>query len=169
MIKGMQTSLIDFFSYDDITLRKPQESDTNELVSLINEAYSYQDAAKGAPRTNVEHLITRMAETDFYVLEKDSRPVGCVYLEPHPDSLHFGLLMLAPKLRGTGVGKALIGAIIKYAKQHPYERIELDYMSLAPWLKKYYEQYGFKEIGEKVAWGSIDLIRMRLDLSITEK
>lgn len=161
----MQNDLINFFSYDDVHLRRIQDNDIDALVALINEAYSYQDEAKGAPRTNVEHLITRISETDFYVLEKDNKPVGCVYLEPHPDSLHFGLLTLAPALRSTGVGKTLIGAIIHYAKQHPYERIDLDYMSLAPWLKKYYEQYGFKEIGEIVPWGSIDLIRMRLDLS----
>lgn len=161
----MHQSLIDYFSYDGVQLRTVHDDDISELVTLINDAYSYQDEAKGAPRTNVEHLITRISETDFYVLEKENKVVGCVYLESHITSLHFGLLTLTPSLRGTGVGKALIGAIIAYARHRSFEHLELDYMSLAPWLKTYYEQYGFKEIGEKVAWGSIDLIRMRLDLT----
>lgn len=161
----MQNDLIEYFSDKRALLRRVEHTDTEALVALINQAYSYQDEAKGAPRTNVEHLISRVSETDFYVLEKDNSPVGCVYLEPHVGSLHFGLLTLAPELRGTGVGGALIRAIIQYAHKHSFEHVDLDYMSLAPWLKKYYEQYGFKDVGEKVAWGSIDLIRMRLDIT----
>jgi hypothetical protein len=41
-----------------------------------------------------------------------------------------------------------------------------DYMSRAPWLKSYYQKYGFKETDEKIAWGSIDLIRMRRDVGV---
>jgi hypothetical protein len=38
-------------------------------------------------------------------------------------------------------------------------------MSLAPWLKKYYEKYGYAETGTVEAWGTIDLIRMKKALS----
>lgn len=162
----MQQNLPDYFSSPNVKLRTAREDDVNDLVPLINDAYSYQDEAKGAPRTNIVHLAERMAETDFYVLEKENKVVGCVYLESHVTSLHFGLLTLTPELRGTGIGKALIGAIIQYGRHRSYEHIDLDYMSLAPWLKTYYEQYGFRVIGEKVPWGSIDLIRMRLNLSV---
>jgi len=45
-----------------------------------------------------------------------------------------------------------------------YKSLDLDYMSLAPWLRKYYEGYGFRETGESVRWGTIDLIHMSKDL-----
>lgn len=51
-------------------------------------------------------------------------------------------------------------AIDDFARDKGYESLDLDYMSLAPWLKKYYVGYGFRETGETKAWGTTDLIRM---------
>lgn len=157
----MNTSLSRHFSHTDAGLRNVNSSDASILVDIINDAYSYQDKAKGEPRTNVEHLIKRVNETDFYVVEKASEIAGCVYLEPYGSVLHFGLLTIVPKLRGTGLAPAIIEAIIEYASRNNYSSLELDYMSLAPWLKDYYERYGFKETGEKTTWGSIELVKMR--------
>lgn len=157
-------SLAEYFKQDTVILRKVRDADIPELVGIINEAYSYQDAAKGRPRTDSEHLAARIGETDFYVLEKDARVVGCVYLEPRGDSLHFGLLTLVPSLRKTGLGKAIVEAIEAYSVANSYTFLELDYMSLAPWLEKYYRQYGFQTTGEVTRWRAIDLVRMRKKL-----
>lgn len=156
-------SLDRYFSSKAVTMRRADDADISSLVSVINEAYSYQDAAKGRPRTDFKHLQDRISKTLFYVLEKNDAIVGCVYLEPQEDSLHFGLLTLIPELRGTGVGGKVIDAICVYASKNSYKFIELDYMSLAPWLKKYYQGYGFQETGEITKWGTIDLIKMRMD------
>lgn len=158
------STLANYFDKDGYTLRRAVEDDVPGLVSVINESYSYQDEAKGRPRTDPEHLLKRMSETEFYVLAKSETIVGCVYLEPIDDSLHFGLLTLIPEMRKTGLGKALMTAIIAYASSKSYVHLELDYISLAPWLKKYYEQYGFQETGEVARWGSIDLVRMKKSL-----
>ena len=158
------STLANYFDQDGYALRRAIENDVPSLVSIINEAYSYQDEAKGSPRTNPEHLLKRMGETELYALVKSESIVGCVYLKAMDDSLHFGLLTLIPGMRKTGLGKALMTAIIAYASNKPYTHLELDYMSLAPWLKRYYEQYGFRETGEVTRWGSIDLIGMRKTL-----
>jgi predicted N-acetyltransferase YhbS len=150
-----------FFHFSHTILRDVQDSDVDQLVSLINEAYSYQDDAKGAPRTNLEHLRKRISETRMYVIESNNKVIGCVYLEPHDKSLHFGLLTVAPIFRGTGLAQAIMTSVEKYATNNHYEALELDYMSLAPWLKDYYERYKFATTGQSTAWGSIDLIRMR--------
>lgn len=156
--------LQNYFAYKDTLLRPASDGDIPHLVRLINEAYSYQDEAKGAPRTNPDHLRKRVSETLFYVAQQDKQLVGCVYLEPKDTSLHFGLLTVIPRLRGTGLAQALMAAIEKYAKSQNYQTIELDYMSLAPWLKPYYEGYGFQETGDTTVWGSITLVRMKKSL-----
>ncbi len=156
--------LSDYFSKDGFYLRSTSEDDINKLVEIINDAYSYQDKAKGGLRTSIDHLRKRIGETNFYTLLYGEDTVGCVYLEPRGLALHFGLLTLAPDFRGKGIAKALIEAIDTYAKANNFETIDLDYMSLAPWLKKYYEKYGFIETGEATSWGSIDLIRMQKKL-----
>lgn len=156
------SNLAEYFKQKGTILRRAADADVPALVNIINDAYSYQDSAKGQPRTDPRHLMARIEETDFYVLEKKTEVIGCVYLEPRDDSLHFGLLTLIPALRKTGLGKAIVEAVTTYSSVNNYRFIELDYMSLAPWLKKYYERYGFKETGEVTEWGSINLIRMRM-------
>jgi GNAT superfamily N-acetyltransferase len=153
-------SLSDFFEFENVALRRIAAADLDSTVAMINAAYAYQDAAKGRPRTDNIHLSQRITESDFYVAKRGDEVVGCVYVEQHGPSVHFGLLTVARQLRGTGLGAALINAIEAYAKHLETNLLELDYMSLAPWLKSYYERYGFKETGQVVAWGTIDLIRM---------
>lgn len=154
-------SLKEFFTYDKALIRKATTDDTIPLAPLINEAYSYQDSTKGEPRTNPVRLAKRITETEFYVVELNDQIVGCVYIEPRGESLHFGLLTVSKKLRGQKLAPAILSAIEKLAISVGFHSIELDYMSLAPWLKKYYQSHGYKETGERVAWGWIDLIRMQ--------
>jgi predicted GNAT family N-acyltransferase len=161
MMLQMDKSLRNYFFLPSFTLRPVKDGDVDVLVPIINEAYSYQDSAKGEPRTNPSHLRKRISETEFFVIENQQNVIGCVYLEPKERALHFGLLTLKPEFRGKGIAKAVVASISLYAKDHHFSSLDLDYMSLAPWLKKYYEQFGFKETGEVIKWGTIDLIRMR--------
>lgn len=160
----MSNNLSDYFSKDGLSFRPTLEEDVDKLVDIINEAYSYQDVVKGEPRTNPEHLRKRVVETDFYTLLQNDEVIGCVYLESKFPNLHFGLLTLAPHFRGKGIGEAIMSAINKYARDNNFTAIDLDYMSLAPWLKTYYEKHGFVETGDVVKWGTIDLINMRKEL-----
>jgi GNAT superfamily N-acetyltransferase len=153
------------FHFNNVALRRFLDSDTDQLVQIINKAYSYQDHVKGEPRTNPTHLRKRANEVELYVVAKDGVLIGCVYIEPRDTSLHFGLLTLVPEHRGTGLSRAIMEAIEHYARDSRFISLELDYMSLAPWLKPYYENYGFVATGQIMPWGSIDLIRMKKGLS----
>ncbi len=152
--------LANYFQFIDITLQRISETDIDATVALINDAYSYQDEAKGRPRINASELRKRTERSEFYVAKQDGRVVGCVYVERYPKKLHFGLLTVSSELRGKGLGPATMEAIENYARDLSMAVIELDYMSLAPWLKAYYEKLGYVETGEVTPWGAIDLVRM---------
>jgi N-acetylglutamate synthase-like GNAT family acetyltransferase len=154
-----------FFNYPDVTLVPAVDSDVVELVELINHAYSYQNEAKGEPRTNPVHLKKRMDEVELFVAKHAGKIVGCVYIEPAGRVLKFGLLTVNDDHRGKGLAPAMMHAIENFAKDSKYHELSLDYMSLAPWLKKYYERYGFYETGKTTGWGTIDLIEMRKPLN----
>ncbi len=154
------TTLSNLFEFKDIALRRITTADIDDTVTMINAAYAYQDAAKGGPRTDREHLSQRISESEFYIAKRGMQVVGCVYVQRDGSSLHFGLLTVVQQFRGIGLGTALINALEAYAKRLKVNLLELDYMSLAPWLKKYYEHHGFNETGQVTPWGSIDLIRM---------
>lgn len=158
-------NLIDYFQFSKYVLHKIQEGDFEEVINLINKAYSYQDKYKDEPRINYEKLIRQTQKSDFYVVKENGAIIGCIYTRNKDGSLHFGLLTVDEAHRGTGLAPALINAAESYAKNNGYPSIQLDYMSIAPWLKCYYEKYGFQEIGEIENWGTIDLIRMKKELS----
>jgi len=156
----MTTSLADHFSKDGFNLRCVKEADIDTLVLLINQAYSYQEAEKGEPRTNPDDLRNRIAETDFYVITHRKQIIGCVYIEPQGTALHFGLLTLVPEYRGKGIAQRVLSALDAYAQANEFVTLDLDYMSVAPWLKTYYEKYGFTETDEIIKWDTINLIHM---------
>ena len=56
-------------------------------------------------------------------------------------------------------------SIEDFAKVKQHKLLELDFMSIAPWLEKYYESFGFKKTGHTERWKDTDLIQMQKKLS----
>jgi predicted GNAT family N-acyltransferase len=158
--------LSDYFYFPNITFEPIKEEEIDETISLINNAFDYQNKIRGKTRTNPENFRKHyFGKTDFYVMRENGKIIGCRYIEPRGDSLHLGMLALDEAHRGTGLAQAGMKAVIDYAQAAGYEKLELDYMSVAPWLKKYNEKYGFKETGETQDWDGIKLIRMEKQLT----
>lgn len=154
------TVLADHFSYPKCTLRKIKESDIAETVSHLNTAFKYQELATKHPRTNPEHLRKYMSVLDCYVIICDSQIVGTVALENKGSILHFGLVSVAEQYRGSGLATAIMKAVEDFAIKKKYTILELDFMSIAPWLKKYYENYGFTKTGHTESWKGTTLVQM---------
>ncbi len=154
-------TLSDYFHFSNVTLEQIKEDEIEETIDLLNKAFAYQEKYQGKPRTNPENFRKYyFGKTDFYVMKEEGKIIGCRYIEPRGNSLHLGMLALDEAHRGTGLAQAGMKAVINYAKAAGFKKLELDYMSIAPWLKKYNEQYGFKETGETEDWDVMKLIRM---------
>ena len=104
-------ALSTYFSKKNFAMRALVDQDVGPLVAIINDAYSYQDAVKDEPRTSPNHLRKRASEVNFYVITKDDAIVACVYTNPQRTSLHFGLLIVIPEYRGTGLAQAIMKTI----------------------------------------------------------
>jgi N-acetylglutamate synthase-like GNAT family acetyltransferase len=157
-------SLADYFHFSDLSLRIAGAEDIPVLVELVNDAYAYQDHAKGAPRTDADQMAEYLQRTSFYVITEHEAVIACVYLERVEEAAHFGLLAVVPEYRGRGIAHEIMRAIEAYSKSLGCAAVELDYMSLAPWLKSYYEGCGYQETGDTIARGAITLIKMRKPL-----
>lgn len=156
--------LADHFPGSDYEVNTARSADKPELMNLINHAFSYQDEAKGDKRITLEALTKKIDETEFYVW-KNNEVVACCYVDVLEHEVHFGLLTVADELRGGDFAPSIIKAIEEYAGSMHKEDIKLDYMSLSPWLKSYYEKYGFQETGNVRDLGWCELIEMSKSLS----
>ena len=52
-----------------------------------------------------------------------------------------------------------------YAIANSFSLLELDYMSIAPWLDQYYTKNGFIKTGYSVTWKGVKLVQMQKKLS----
>lgn len=158
--------LEDLFDNSQIIVSRVSDDDVVPTRELINHAFSYQDKIKGEKRITIDRLREKIAETEFYVWKDEAGDVvACVYVELLQDRLHFGLFSVADLYRGKGLAQEIMRCLEDYALTNGKHTMELDYMSISPWLKGYYERYGYKETGEVEDIGWSKLIRMEKALA----
>ncbi|NMG55575.1 carbonate dehydratase [Aromatoleum aromaticum] len=81
----------------------------------------------------------------FYA-EIDRQPAGCVGIRPFSDGIcEMKRLYVEPALRGLGVGRELVLAAIRAAKEIGYRRILLDTLPTMRIAVKLYRELGFTE------------------------
>lgn len=152
--------LPEFFEHADITVTRATQEHLDAMHELINNSFSYQDEAKGEKRIVKEVLAKRIANEPMYVWLSDKQLVACLYLAYKPQTIHFGLLCITEGMRGTGLAAQILQSLEEYTLARGDTTLELDYMSLSPWLKGYYERYGYNETGEREDIGWCQLICM---------
>lgn len=164
MLATPHLELPNIFVSRGLNCRQYTAEDCLRVVEIVNHAFAYQDEAKGSPRTDAEQIEKYANKYDMYVFTKGAEIVGCVYTNRKKNILHFGLLVLTDEYRGTGVGAVIIKSIIELAKSSYCTEVELDYLSLASWLKTYYEKFGFTETGVREKWLDMEMIQMHKQL-----
>src|SRR4051812_23331525 len=117
---------------DKIIIRRGEEKDTADLLNLIRELATYEQAADEVEST-IEELrrwgFGPAPVYGFFVAEKDHTIVGialyyykystwkgrCLFLED---------LIVTENERGKGIGKMLFEEVIRVAKQEKVKRLE---------------------------------------------
>jgi ribosomal protein S18 acetylase RimI-like enzyme len=82
----------------------------------------------------------------FYVIEREGRPIGRLYLHWRSDELRIVDIALLPEARGAGIGRALLEALMaQAAATGKGVSIHVEQMNQA---MRLYERLGFRRIGE---------------------
>ena len=86
-------------------------------------------------------------EGNLILAYSDGKPAGCVALHKLADGFcEMKRLYLSPSLRGRGIGRYLVEAILKQAAIMGYSRLRLDSIPSMREAQALYESIGFYEI-----------------------
>lgn len=135
-------------------MREADNHDTSLLAVLICD--SYRDVAERFgltpencpkhPSNCTEGWIKKDFERGvvYYILERNSTPIGCVALEKAGSGLcYLERLSVLPAYRRNGFGKMLVEHIYDQAKTLKMSRISIGIISEQTELKSWYRKMGF--------------------------
>jgi GNAT superfamily N-acetyltransferase len=150
-----------------MVLQIAAEGDLAEIVDLANRAYRGTGASVGwtvetdfieGERTSMPRLGEDLAAHPHARLlmwraECDGSLLGSVWLEPLEDAVwYLGLLNVRPELQGRQLGRRLLAAAEREAKDHGARRIRISVLNVRDTLIAWYERRGYVRTGETKAF-----------------
>ena len=163
-----------------ITVRPAVAKDYDAVARITRDSYlaaGYFEDADHPYMRQVQDVALRAANATIWVAERDGRVVGSVTLaragEPYADialddELEFRMLVVDPAVQRTGAGKAMVDAILDYARQLDGIRA-VALTTGQTWESAHglYRKTGFSRVPERdwlVPGTDIKLLVYRLDL-----
>jgi ribosomal protein S18 acetylase RimI-like enzyme len=146
----------------DVTIRLASAADLPRLHPIIERAYRGESARAGwtheadlldGTRTDIaalEALVAHPRERLLMAFDGDA-PIGCVQISDRGDGIaYLGLLCVEPTLQAAGLGKRLIDAAERLARESfGATTIEMTVIENRVELIAYYERRGYERTPER--------------------
>jgi GNAT superfamily N-acetyltransferase len=146
----------------DVEIRRGTPDDFGETARLDREVSSAMQPSPSfseLPLQSVEELEAEWREDadsdkyELFVAERDGRIVGHTVLYRRPPDLRVprGSIDLAqgstePEARGTGVGRALTAHVLRWAYEHDYRVMTIDWRTTNLWASRFWPKRGFRAV-----------------------
>ena len=138
----------------ELQIRQARDEELDDVASLIVDAYA-EYAARMSPdawsiyANEIANVRGRMSDAELLVAERDGQLVGCVTLFAgwrgvQEGNLGVRLLAVLPSERGGGLGRALMDAAIKRAREVGKRRLVLTTTDEMAAFRELTESMGFE-------------------------
>ena len=146
-----------------LSLRPVQSSDATDLHK-----YCFPDLSLEDVRDYVRWCLLQMDKGRMLrlVVEADGQVVANGQLTIQHSCGEIGSLIVAPEYRRQGVGRALLGVLVKEAHKRQVHTLEILASSDVPWLRAWYQEYGFSYCGDKILPGDERVAVLRMSESV---
>ena len=136
----------------DFTVREGQAKDMAQVFSLINELAVFENEDNAVDLV-VDDLVKDGFGTDklfhCFVGEAEEKIVGMALVYPRYSTwkgpvVHLEDLIVTKRMRGSGLGSALLAEVVKYANQLGVKRISWEVLDWNEPAIEFYESKGAK-------------------------
>jgi GNAT superfamily N-acetyltransferase len=129
-------------------IRPATFADVPALTRLINAAFVVENVAFDGDRVNEQGVRGYMNTGTFLLVEDVAGLSGCVYVECDRERSYLGLLSVAPRRQGLGLGRRLVAEAEKFARESGCVVMDLRVISpRAKQLLPFYLRLGYHEAG----------------------
>jgi ribosomal protein S18 acetylase RimI-like enzyme len=166
-------------------ISKATLNDATALNTLINSAYRGESSKAGwtteadilgGQRTDEDDLkaiISKPGCTLLKYTNDDGELISCVRLEKHDNKMYLGMLTVSPVLQGGGIGKQMMAASEKLAKEENCSAVYMQVIKGRDELIAWYERQGYSDTGKRKPFPMGDprfgIPRKELEFIIMEK
>ncbi|MEP9372063.1 GNAT family N-acetyltransferase [Mesorhizobium sp. KR1-2] len=107
----------------------PDFSRWDELLALILDAFAYMNGVIDPPSSALKltpaNLAAKTREEAVFLATSGEHLLGCVFAASQPDHFYVGKLAVARGAQGAGVGRRLLEAVERYARESGKPVLEL--------------------------------------------
>jgi GNAT superfamily N-acetyltransferase len=165
---------------DLITFRRARPEELDTVLLLLKQAALWLREKKIdywqewlAPPPNMVNWIKKgFSQNEFFLVEQDKKVIGCFRLQ-WQDEMMWGKrqdnagyvhsFTVSRELAGKGYGYRILKMIEQLCQENGKNLLRLDCGSEIPGIRKYYEGFGFKAVGEVTCYGRYILYEKALD------
>jgi GNAT superfamily N-acetyltransferase len=147
---------------EDITIRRAQVTDAEEIAALVNSAYRGDSSRAGwtteadlleGPRTDAAEIRELIASPDsvFLLGLASGELVASINIQRLRDAAYLGMIVTRPVLQGRGMGKRMIAAAENFAlSEWGLAKARMTVITIRRELMQFYERRGYARTGKVI-------------------
>jgi len=128
-------------------LRPAELNDVDAIVRLVNLAFLAEGPYIAGERIDAQGVREMFGRGTFLLAEQEDTLAACVFVGPHGERAHLGLVSVDPARQGAGLGTRLMAAAEAYCRAAGYREMELRFINHRTELLRFYRKLGFAETG----------------------
>jgi len=127
-----------------ISFRKGKQEDLDFLFDLkkatlqeyVMQTWGWDEEFQRA------HHKQNVNPENFTIIQASGRDIGCLLVEPHPNSIFLGVIELLPAFQNQGIGSRIIKDLLKKGEQEAKD-VELQVLKANQRALRLYQSLGF--------------------------
>jgi ribosomal protein S18 acetylase RimI-like enzyme len=130
-----------------ITIREASESDINEMIEVVNQAFVEESFFVNRPRTHAGQLAGQFETGRFLLAHDGAKLVASVYFEVRGDRGYIGMLAVLPAMQKRGLGRVMMEASESALREAGCKVAEITVVNVREALPPMYRKLGYVETG----------------------